>query len=63
MGRDPKLTIQDDVLTIKADGVEREVSIYSLEGFELLSRLWVKSGWHHHYSYTFMDGASDYPIA
>jgi cephalosporin hydroxylase len=53
MVRDNKLSIHGDVLTIEDNGVEREVSIYSQEGFKLLSELWIKSGWHHRYSYTF----------
>ncbi|HEX8691511.1 MAG TPA: CmcI family methyltransferase [Longimicrobium sp.] len=31
----------------------RQVPLYSREGFELLSRLWVKAGWSQRYSYTF----------
>jgi cephalosporin hydroxylase len=48
-----KLILQDDTLIIEADGHQREVDLYSLEGFRLLSQLWVKSGWHQRYSYTF----------
>lgn len=44
-----KLTIRDDMLVV--DG--REISIFSLEGFEILSVLWLRSGWHHKYSYSF----------
>ena len=48
-----KLIIQDDTLIIEADGTQREINLYSLEGFRLLSELWVKSGWHQRYSYSF----------
>jgi cephalosporin hydroxylase len=47
------LTVRGDLLLVEADGVTREVSIYTLEGFKLLSELWVKSGWGNRYSYTF----------
>jgi len=36
------------------DGDEcKEVSLYSTEGFELISDLWVKVGWNEKYSYSF----------
>ncbi len=36
---------------ICADG--REASLYSTEGFEFLSKLWLKVGWNQKYPYTF----------
>jgi cephalosporin hydroxylase len=43
----------EQVLTQHTEDGPRELSLYSREGFELLSRLWVKSGWAQKYSYTF----------
>jgi cephalosporin hydroxylase len=40
-------------LTITAQGESRTIPLYSREGFELLSDLWVKVGWQMRYSYTF----------
>jgi cephalosporin hydroxylase len=34
------------------DGM-RDLALYSKEGFEALSRLWVKVGWNEKYAYTF----------
>jgi len=35
------------------DTGSREIALYSREGFELVSRLWVKAGWSQQYPYTF----------
>lgn len=32
---------------------ERTISLYSEEAFQILSRLWLKTGWNAHYHYTF----------
>jgi cephalosporin hydroxylase len=45
------LTFDTDQKTILADG--RELPLYSKEGFELLSKLWLKVGWNQKYTYTF----------
>ncbi|HEY5048802.1 MAG TPA: CmcI family methyltransferase [Rhizomicrobium sp.] len=37
--------------TVNADG--KEMPLYSREGFELLSRLWLKVGWNQKHTYTF----------
>jgi cephalosporin hydroxylase len=41
------------VIVSQADGREARVPLYSKEGFELLSRLWLKVGWNQKYTYTF----------
>src|SRR5215470_9545761 len=35
------------------DGERAEIALYSKEGFELISDLWVKVGWNERYPYTF----------
>lgn len=40
-------------LSIEEDGRVREVPLYSTEGFNLLSRAWIKVGWNQKYTYTF----------
>jgi cephalosporin hydroxylase len=42
-----------DVIVSQVDGRESRVPLYSKEGFELLSRLWLKVGWNQKYTYTF----------
>jgi cephalosporin hydroxylase len=41
------------VIAVTVDGRESRVPLYSREGFELLSRLWLKVGWNQKYTYTF----------
>ena len=41
------------VIVAQGDGTESRVPLYSKEGFELLSRLWLKVGWNQKYTYTF----------
>lgn len=41
------------VIVSRTDGRESSVPLYSKEGFELLSRLWLKVGWNQKYTYTF----------
>jgi cephalosporin hydroxylase len=51
-----KLTIDTSAnqLTITEDGAPaRTIPVYSTEGFEVISDLWVKVGWNQKYSYTF----------
>ena len=50
-----KLTIDTTTnqLLISENGTERTVPVYSTEGFEIISDLWVKVGWNQKYSYTF----------
>jgi cephalosporin hydroxylase len=40
------------LMTAGPEGV-RDLPLYSKEGFEALSRLWVKVGWNEKYAYTF----------
>jgi cephalosporin hydroxylase len=46
-----KVEIDTQKGTAVVDG--REFPLYSVEGFDVLSRLWVKVGWDQKYSYTF----------
>jgi cephalosporin hydroxylase len=48
-------TIDTDagVIAVQGDGDVTEIPLYSTEGFELLSDLWVKVGWNEKHSYTF----------
>ena len=50
-----KLEIDTDAneIVIREAGKNRRVPLYSSEGFELLSDLWVKVGWNEKYGYTF----------
>jgi cephalosporin hydroxylase len=41
------------VIAVEQDGDVTEVPLYSTEGFELLSELWLKVGWNQKHSYTF----------
>ncbi len=41
------------VITVGQDGDVADVPLYSTEGFELLSELWLKVGWNQKHSYTF----------
>jgi cephalosporin hydroxylase len=41
------------VIVAQGDGAESRVPLYSKEGFELLSQLWLKVGWNQKYTYTF----------
>src|SRR4051794_1697926 len=41
------------VIAINDDGGVKDVPLYSTEGFELLSDLWLKVGWNQKHSYTF----------
>lgn len=41
------------VISVQGDGDTTSVALYSTEGFELLSDLWVKVGWNEKHSYTF----------
>lgn len=43
----------NQALTIREDGGERTLGLYSTEAFKLVSDLWVKLGWNAKYSYTF----------
>lgn len=41
------------VIAVGKDGDVENVPLYSTEGFELLSELWLKVGWNEKHSYTF----------
>lgn len=47
-----KITIDTDARKIMSDD-GTEIDLYSKQGFELLSDLWVKVGWNEKYSYSF----------
>jgi cephalosporin hydroxylase len=51
-----KIQIDTDASTLcveGADGVRRDLPLYSREAFEEVSRLWLKVGWNEKYPYTF----------
>ena len=50
-----KLIIDNDAATVTSQGQdgERTVALHSREGFEAISREWVRAGWSQKYSYTF----------
>jgi cephalosporin hydroxylase len=50
-----KLTIDTErnEIVVAGAGAERREALFSPEGFEILSDLWVKTGWHQRYSYSF----------
>ena len=41
------------VIVSRTENGESRVPLYSKEGFEVLSRLWLKVGWNQKYTYTF----------
>jgi cephalosporin hydroxylase len=41
----------EPVVTVRRGGEERELDIYSQEGFEALAELWTRAGWQHKQSY------------
>lgn len=47
----PRLLLDQHILTIETPEGSRKVDIYSEEGFELLSHLWVRAGWQQRLSY------------
>src|SRR6266540_3002554 len=53
MTQETKVIIQNDSLIVDTSNGQQTVSIYSPEGFKILSDLWAKSGWSQRYSYTF----------
>lgn len=50
-----KLVLDTDtaMLSVEENGQSRELPLYSKEGFEELSRQWVRVGWNQKYQYTF----------
>ena len=47
----PRLQLRQKVLTVETPEGLRDVDLYSEEGFEILSDLWVRSGWQQRLSY------------
>lgn len=47
------ITIDNDIIKVATDGKEQEFGIGSPEGFEILSDLWIRSGWDAKYVYSF----------
>jgi len=47
----PRLLLNQRVLTVESPEGRRDVDLYSEEGFQLLSHLWVRSGWQQRLSY------------
>ncbi len=48
-----KIDTDANKILLGEEGQEQELSLYSKEGFECLSRLWNKVGWNERYVYTF----------
>jgi cephalosporin hydroxylase len=48
-----EIDTETNALTVHDGGKPRRLPLYSKEGFELLSDLWVKVGWNERYGYTF----------
>jgi cephalosporin hydroxylase len=50
-----KLTLdtESNTITVFDGGGERTMQLYSREGFESLSRHWVRVGWNQKHPYTF----------
>jgi cephalosporin hydroxylase len=51
MAQSPRLFLNQRILTVEGPEGQRDIDLYSAEGFELLSRLWVRSGWQQRLSY------------
>ena len=49
------VTVDTDagVIVSRSESGESRIPLYSKQGFELLSRLWLKVGWNQKYTYTF----------
>ena len=47
------ITIKGDKIIVTEDDIQRECDIGSPEGFAILSRLWLRSGWDAKYVYSF----------
>jgi cephalosporin hydroxylase len=45
--------LEENSLTVEQDGRSSRKLLFSDEGFEALSELWLKVGWNQRYSYTF----------
>jgi cephalosporin hydroxylase len=48
-----KIDTTSAVIAVERNGSVENVPLYSTEGFELLSDLWLKVGWNEKHSYTF----------
>ncbi len=48
-----KITIDTDTQTIRSDQSEKIIPLYSTEGFNAISKLWLKVGWNQKHVYTF----------
>lgn len=48
-----RLEVEDDWVTIKDPAGDRRVAIGSPEGFSVLSKIWLRSGWDAKYVYSF----------
>jgi len=44
---------ESKTLIVKSQTGEKDMGLYTKEAFELISRLWVKTGWNQKYPYTF----------
>jgi cephalosporin hydroxylase len=47
------IIFDDQTVTVVTDGQRREYDIDTPEGFEIVSRLWLRSGWGNKYVYSF----------
>lgn len=48
---DRPLKATGHIFTVPTEDGDRELDIYSREGFSVLADLWLRSGWHHKLSY------------
>src|SRR3954462_11266428 len=48
-----EIDTEANAVIVRDKAGERRIPLYSTEGFELLSDLWVKVGWNQKYGYTF----------
>lgn len=50
-----KLTIdtENNTLIIEEGQKQRNIALYSKEAFEIITKLWLKTGWNQKYTYTF----------
>jgi cephalosporin hydroxylase len=48
-----EIDTDSNTLRVQGDGRKQSLPLYSTEGFEILSEVWLKLGWNQKHSYTF----------
>ena len=48
-----KIDLENDLVTVEEDGIERSYPMASAEAFSIISRAWLRAGWDNKYVYSF----------